>query len=451
LPFAPQGRLVTLSVSLRITILWVLLFVGGLVLFALLTTASVEREQKEALDADLAAQASTALEQVRLKGLAVAPAGAVSDVPDLGVAVMRQGRVLYQLGTRLPPSVLSTMPKLAAGRATTIHAPAAYRVYPVIGPGNSRIVAAAPEYGLDEEAERVRNGFIVASIPILIFVALTGWYLARRSLAPIAHITALADDIARSHALSKRLELRSDDELGRLAQTFNRMIDELQRSFERERAFIGDISHELRNAIGAVAAESELALGRVREPTDYQAALQIISARTRRIAAVIDDLLLLARADAGILETSQSGEMNEIVSTACSDVQKRESGGTIRLQLSEEQLKVAGSPELLLRLMDNVVVNARRLAHSMVEVSVGQSGAAAVVTVDDDGPGLPPAEREAVFRRFHRSTAEYGGSGLGLAIAAAIVSAYGGTIVVDDAPIGGARFVISLPLREEFS
>jgi signal transduction histidine kinase len=84
-------------------------------------------------------------------------------------------------------------------------------------------------------------------------------------------------------------------------------------------------------------------------------------------------------------------------------------------------------------------------------VSVGQSGAAAVVTVDDDGPGLPPAEREAVFRRFHRSTAEYGGSGLGLAIAAAIVSAYGGTIVVDDAPIGGARFVISLPLREEFS
>jgi signal transduction histidine kinase len=312
----------------------------------------------------------------------------------------------------------------------------------------TRVVAIAPQYALGEEEERLRNGLLIASLPILVFAGFAGWVLARRSLAPIDRMTAVAAEIARSGRLSTRLGLQSsDDELGRLARTFDTMLAQLDAAFTRERAFVGDVSHELRNAIGTIAAEGELALSRPRDEYTYQAALATIIARARRIAATIDDLLLLARADAGILETTQRGELDEIASQACADLQKREPDALpIGLELSEHALVVAGSPQLLARLIENLVSNARRAAKTSVRVRIREHEQRAIVTVEDDGPGIPAGEHDAIFRRFYRGSAQYAGTGLGLPISAAIARSYGGTIRVDNGPAGGARFTLELPL-----
>lgn len=422
-----------MTITRRITLLWSALFALGLCAFALAAASIAEREGREALDADLAARAQEALNAVR-------QGHSVSAVGDSGVAVLRGQRIVMASGIPLPHDVV-TMPTGSLAHGATV---GRYRVVELADAQN-RAVAFASDAMLVGEAERIRGGFLLASVPVLGLSALAGWLLARRSLRPVDEMTRLASSIAASGDMRGRLALRSEDELGRLAATFDAMLARLEASFERERGFIGDVSHELRSAIGAITAIAEVTLGQQRDVTEYRTALESVARRGKRLGSVIDDLLLLARADAGVLRTTERADLNDIVTAVAADAQ-RATSLLLDVQLADDSLIIEGTGELIARALDNLVANAVHHGHARVSLKTVRNGSAAVVSVDDDGPGIPAEERSEVFRRFYRGTSRYEGSGIGLALSATVVRAYGGEVTVGDSPFGGARFVLTLPL-----
>ncbi|MDE2571958.1 MAG: HAMP domain-containing histidine kinase [bacterium] len=438
-----------LGIGQRLTIWWVALFALGLVLFSLLSAAWVEHAHQRALSVDLMEQAGEGLAAVDRRSGRLVRGVPIPAVPGYALAVYVEGRLSDLRGARPRAAVLARAATLPGGRMGSIGGDPDYlaAVADAVDGSGIRVVVFVENEPLEDEEGRVRAALFAAGLPIMIFAGFTGWLLARGALAPIARITAAASDVARSGRLDARLRLESDDELGRLAQTFDEMLARLQASFERERAFIGDVSHELRQPLAAIGAEAELTLLREREPAEYARALEAIRERSERLTSTIDDLLLLARADAGVVGREPRGEANEAASGACAELQRRGAGIPVELRLSEEPLNVAVGTTLLTRMVENLVANARRAARSLVRVEVVSSGERASIIVDDDGPGVPHEEREAIFRRFYRRAQTRGdGTGLGLPIAAAIARAAGGEIRVDERPGGGARFVVTLPI-----
>ncbi|TAM72877.1 HAMP domain-containing histidine kinase [bacterium] len=436
-----------LGVGQRLTVWWVALFALGLAIYSLLAAAWVEHAHERALSIDLLTQASdgvAAVDPVGNRFTRAIPLPAIAGYALVSYVGGRPGEV-----RGVPPSAatLARAAHLPVGRTSFLSGDPAYFVaVAAAGSGDRgpRVAVFADNEALEEEEERVRGAMLASGLPMLLFAAFTGWLLARGALAPIDRIIATASEVARSGRLSARLRLGGDDELGRLARTFDEMLERLEASFDRERAFIGEVSHELRQPLAALGAEAELTLLRKREPAEYARALEAIRERAERLSRTIDDLLLLARADAGVTGRTMRGEVNEAVSEACAELQRRGPGIPVELHLREEPLVVAVATSLLARMVENLLANARRAAHRLVRVEVAARDGRAVVTVDDDGPGVPPAEREAIFRRFYRRSDD--GTGLGLPIAAAVARAGGGAITVEDRPGGGARFVIALPI-----
>jgi signal transduction histidine kinase len=428
------GVRVRLSITQRVTLLWTVLFALGLCAFALAAAAFVQREGGEALDADLAIRAQEALN-------AVGHGQSVSVVGDAGVVVMRGTQLVQRSGIAPPPGV-TTLPANALSHGTAIHG---YRAVGLAAAGY-RAIAYASDTALIAEAQRIRTGFVIAALPVVVLSALAGWLLARRSLRPVDDITRLASTIAASGTMDGRVSLRSDDELGRLAATFDAMLERLEASFARERAFIGDVSHELRTAVGAMTAIAEVALGHERDPAEYRIALESVVRRGKVLTSVIDDLLLLARADAGVLRTTERAEINDIVAAVGADAQRSSSSIRIDVDLADEAAFVEATGELLARALGNVVANALRHAGGRISLAVERRDGSVIVRVDDDGPGIAVQERDQVLRRFYRGASRYEGTGIGLALSAAVARAYGGDIVVADSPLGGARVAISLPL-----
>jgi signal transduction histidine kinase len=176
-------------------------------------------------------------------------------------------------------------------------------------------------------------------------------------------------------------------------------------------------------------------------------AFRRIDAETSGLSALIDDLLVIARADAHALGTGSS-EIGEAVVEATNAVRAEFAAIAVTVELPPDPMTVSVPGSLAVHLVANLVRNAAQTARASVRVALAVDGADAVVTVDDDGPGIPLADRERVFRRFERlAGGRAGGMGLGLAISAAIASVGGGTIAIGDAPAGGARVTVRLPVR----
>jgi signal transduction histidine kinase len=224
------------------------------------------------------------------------------------------------------------------------------------------------------------------------------------------------------------------------------MLDRLEDAFIRQRSFVSDASHELRSPLTAIRGQIEVL---AREPDPGAADVRRVEAATlaelRRVERLVDELLALARLDEGVgplrRELDADAFLREAVAAAPGGAGLgRVAGGRIELD-----------PDMVARVIRNLVENARRHAGADGQVTVSSAalGGRLRIDVDDDGPGIAPAERERVFDRFHRSEAARdrgsGGSGLGLAIARAIVAAHGGTIEAAESPAGGARVSFELP------
>jgi len=428
--------------------LWTALFALGLAAFTALAWVGIVREQYEALDGDLASTASFAAQRIAHHGIPTMRELQHADAPDAAIVVIRNGRA-REIGARnLPSNAVHQLTTLPLNHGITLTNGGAMRAYAVAlnGQPNARVVAIASTRTLQDEQRRFGYGFGVGALPILAFAVVIGALLAKRSLAPIENMRSVAAQIAGESTLTRRLDVHGSDELALLARTFNDMLERLEQSFSRERAFIGDVSHELRNSLAAIIAESDVALSKDRAAGAYSDALAAVVSRARRLASAVDDLLLLARADAGALSANERVDVNDVVARVCADAQKKLQGTPIAVELSKVPVTVLAREELIARAVENLVVNARHAARSRVALRVYRESSRAVVRVDDDGPGVPLDDQEKIFRRFERGAVEYAGSGLGLPLVAAIARAYGGRVTVDANVWNGASFVLELPL-----
>ncbi len=285
----------------------------------------------------------------------------------------------------------------------------------------------------------------------LVLASAGGWWLSSRALSPIDRITRAANAIT-AQDLSRRLDLDlPDDEVGRLARTFDSMIARLDAAFERQRRFTADASHELRTPLTAIRGQIDVVLDRPRDPAEYQRVLATVNVQVERMTRLSESLLTLARADAGALPLQRERiDAGALARSVADDVRRLADAKGLRVDVEGEgAAEVVADEDLLLQLLLNLADNAIRYSAAGA-VTVGWRGGASVVElfVRDTGPGVPADQQERVFERFHRVDAsrsrQDGGSGLGLAICRWIAEAHGGSISLQSGP-GGSTFTVKLP------
>ena len=292
--------------------------------------------------------------------------------------------------------------------------------------GKYQIVVAAPLEGAATTLKHVRALLLWTAPGILLIGSLGGYWMSRRALKPVDALTHAARSIGIEN-LSERLAVpRTGDELQRLSETWNSMLDRLEAAVKRLSQFTADASHELRTPIALIRATAELTLRRERPAATYREALQQIIDETDRTTRLIEDLLLLARADAGFpVLPMDRVELSALVLDVCEQGQILAQARQLEISTEAPKRPVyvdANDPalrRLLLLLVDNAIKYTPAGGH--ITVSVGIEGPDATVTVRDTGVGIPDAALPHVFERFYRvdesRNREAGGAGLGLSIA----------------------------------
>jgi signal transduction histidine kinase len=304
--------------------------------------------------------------------------------------------------------------------------------------------AISPISDAQEEVERT---FLVVGGIALVAALIGGYLIAARTASPLRRMAVTAEEV-RSGDLTPRLreEPAAAPELRALIASFNRMLERLDLAFSRQRRFVSDASHELRTPMTAIRGQLEVLTGDPEEnPEEVRRVKTVTLAEVERMERLVEELLALAQLDErSEMEVSQVDLASFLRELAGTDASAVELG-----ELPEGHLP--GSPELIARVVRNLLANARRHAggSGRVVLSARAANGRVTVRVDDDGPGVPPAERERIFERFHRVDSargrSSGGSGLGLAISREIVEAHGGRIWVEDSPLGGAGAAFELP------
>ncbi|GAA3129890.1 HAMP domain-containing sensor histidine kinase [Planomonospora alba] len=303
----------------------------------------------------------------------------------------------------------------------------------------------------DRERRAVVDAVGVLGLTALAALALAGgvgWFVAGRVLAPVRMVRLTAERISDSSDLSRRLTVTGDDDVSALAETFNHMLDRLERAFAVQREFLDDAGHELRTPITVVRGHLEL-MGD--DPADRAETLALVTDELDRMNRIVDDLLTLAKSEQpGFLAL---GEV-ELADLTVSVVAKARALGERRWRVDEvAEERVLADRQRLTQALMQLVANAVRHTGPDDLVAVGSAvrDGAVELWVRDSGPGVPPADRERIFERFVRGagrTGSHDGAGLGLAIVRSIAEAHGGTVRAGDADGGGARFSIVFPCEE---
>lgn len=309
------------------------------------------------------------------------------------------------------------------------------------------IYAAA---SLDPVSEAVGTlaAILIVGIPVLIaLVGLTVWFIIGRTLHPVEAIRAKVASIS-DRDLDRRVPVPdSDDEIARLAATMNQMLDRLELSSDQQRRFIADASHELRSPLAAIRSQLEVDLMHA-EKANWKITYDDVLDETLRMQRLVDDLLLLARSDAGTLpRTRVWTDLDDVVFDRIRRIEPTTSVMIDTTRVSGAQ--VDGDPDALARLVGNLLENAVRFAVDRIEVVLTEADGQAVLTIADDGPGIPRDDRTRVFERFTRLDEArdrvHGGTGLGLAIAREIALHHDGNITIGDTPLGGVEVTVRFP------
>jgi heavy metal sensor kinase len=277
--------------------------------------------------------------------------------------------------------------------------------------------------------------------------------LTKRSLKPVIDMSLAASGLG-SDDLSVRLPLpAAHDELRSLAKTFNEMLDRLEDAFLRLRRFTGDVSHELRTPLAVLRGEAEFALRRERPAADYRASLQTIVAEANNMTGIIEDLLLLARAESKAVAMSWL-ELSTVdfVAEVAGVVQPVFETRKVDLRVvNRARGRFSANPGYLTLALKNILLNAAKhsAATSTVELLVEDDGRDTLFTITDSGEGIPSEALPYIFDPFYRAdTARNraaGGTGIGLSLALALVKLHGGTITVRSAAGEGASFTVRIP------
>jgi heavy metal sensor kinase len=351
----------------------------------------------------------------------------------------------------LVPAIVTTGSDLAAFRVVTVP----YRFH-----GRELVVGAARSLAAQRRTlDEARRALLVGAPLMLLFAAAGGYALARKSLQPVATMTDQAARIGEG-TLHERLPVQNPrDELGRLGTVFNGLLGRVEAAFDRQRRFMADASHELRTPVAIIGGEAELALTRDdRSPAELRAALATIDEESARLARIVEELFLLARADAGAQPLAREElYLADLVADAAHRVRTLAARKDVTIACDARgDLPFRGDPGLLRRLVLNLLDNAIKYtpAGGRVHVVAERRGDDYVVEVADSGPGIPPEAQPRIFDRFFRANrdggadgaAGAGGAGLGLAIARWIAEAHGGRLELTRSGPRGSTFTALLPV-----
>jgi two-component system OmpR family sensor kinase len=322
------------------------------------------------------------------------------------------------------------------------------------------IVISRSFESVDLGLQRIRRILYLAVPGALIFSALGGWFLSRRSLASVVYMSDRARKISAEN-LSQRLPVANPrDELGRLAGTFNELLARLDTSFSQQRRFMADASHELRTPLSVIRTSAEVTLGREnRDESEYRDALKIIDEQVKRLSHIVEDMFTLSRADVGRRALAVTDfYLDELILEAARAATILGARKGVRIETpTMGEISFRGDEGLLRQMLLNLLDNAVKYtpAGGFVRVKVEQSEAHYRILVEDSGLGIPDREQELIFERFYRvdkarsGTAESDGwgAGLGLSIARWIAQAHGGDLVLQHSDGTGSTFRATLPLH----
>lgn len=303
------------------------------------------------------------------------------------------------------------------------------------------VQVARPLSEVETVLSDLRRQLLLAGILGVLLAAGLGTLVARGAVRPVDELTQLAEEVARTQDLSRRIAVERDDEIGRLAAAFDRMLGELEHARQAQEQLVADASHELRTPLTSLRTNIEVLhdLGRLQEQ-DRRELLQDVVVQLDEFSSLISSLTELARGGRPTLELA-SVRLDEVVSRAVA----RSPRVDAEVQVEAGRTTVTGDATRIERAIAEVLENARKYAPgSDVEVTVTADGA---VSVRDHGPGIAAEDRPRVTERFHRAVSARGepGSGLGLAIVRQILGAHGGSVEVAETPGGGATIVLRFP------
>lgn len=289
-------------------------------------------------------------------------------------------------------------------------------------------------------------------LPLLGLTALLGGYwITVRAFRPVKEMSELAASIAGGSDLTRRIGFggRNTDELHALADTINGMLGRLEAAFIRESRFASDAAHELRTPLNAVRTQGEYALSQT-DAAEKDEAIACMLEKNEEMRVLIDQLLMIARMDAGETKQEDSCDLAQMIHDIREDMEIVAQEKNMRILAALTPCTVKGNRAFLSRAVINLVDNAIRYGKEggCIQLSLAKENDCAVIAVEDDGPGLDEFEKKQVFERFWRAdkSRHTPGTGIGLAIVQAAAHAHGGEAEVTDAPDGGCRFTMTLPL-----
>jgi two-component system, OmpR family, sensor kinase len=307
------------------------------------------------------------------------------------------------------------------------------------------LTLSASEAEIDHTLAQLRTVELAAGAGMVVLTGLLLTRVVSSALAPLGRMTTLAGRIAAGNRGERLQPDTPGTDLGRTAVAFDGMLDALEASELRMRAFLADASHDLRTPIAGVIATADALLRDDPDRAERERRLVAMVREARRAGRLVDDLLLMTRLDGADPAAALRRQPVDLAALA-EDVAATQRLLGADVHAATEPASVEGDPEQLTRVLTNLADNARR-AGRQVRITVRREGGQAVAEVIDDGPGVPPADRDRVFERFVRLEAGPGRNGLGLPIARAVARAHGGELTCEDAP-AGARFVLRMPAEE---
>lgn len=311
--------------------------------------------------------------------------------------------------------------------------------------------------GVQEALNNLLFILLIAVPAALLVTSVGGLFLANKALKPVDGITQIARRIG-SGDLSQRIRIRKiNDEIGRLASTFNDMIARLEQSFQQMKRFTADASHEMKTPLTILKGEVELGLRKQRSLEEYQRILQSSLEEIDRMSRLVEDLLTLSHADSGdFLVRREDVDISRVARDVCEDLIPLANGKNVRLGSTEDGiLTIYGDPLRLRQLLLNLVENGIKYTPSGggVHITLRRHPEmnAAVLEVSDTGMGIAQEDLTRIFDRFYRvdkaRSRRTGGTGLGLSICKSIAEAHGGTISVDSTQGSGTTFSVTIPLK----
>ena len=469
----PLRRWFLASVRARTTALSMLVVAAALGVCAVNLIVIVSRSLVRNVDetnltraADVAARARTGA-----LGRVIPVSGGPNDTSVFIQVVDQGGSVIASSENYLDPNAFiyvypeeGTNPRILLRH--TVHGPPIapetnFRVVVLTGPtpaGPVNVIVATEMKQAEETVADLRRALSYGVPGVLALSGLLVWLLVGRALRPVEVIRSQVAAITDTASLDHRVAPPPiDDEIGRLAQTMNAMLDRLHRSADRQRRFVADASHELRSPLASTRAQLEVALSHP-DPAAWEVVAQDVLSENERMERLVNDLLFLARSEerpAGPADAAPL-DLDDIV---LAEARRLRARGQVHVDISRVSAgRVRGVADHLTRVVRNLMENAERYAASEVRLELRRVAAngrrpQVQLVVSDDGPGVPPEYREYIFDRFirlddarSRPEGDYGGgSGLGLAICREIVTAHGGRIWAAEARGGGARFVVQIP------